>query len=229
MRPRAHGVRAIAALTALGCAALLAGCAPGHPDPRTSYTQVPTQAHTAPALSSLVNPAAPMGGGSDDAVAVTVFPVAALQASAGCGCSLEKGGSELFPQGTYVLVLKAEFTSAVNAGRFDAKGMTFDGSKFAGRPDLAVLDTADGPKAAKKAGLPWLPVGAYAGQTRWLLPVANGDSTASVAAAYFVPAGERELDLKVNVPGHGPLIVQAQVPFPLQQAASDPYSAGAGE
>lgn len=216
---------AAAVLAAAACAALLAGCAPTRPTPRTSYTRVPTATPTEPALSTLVNPSGVMGGNINGAVAASVYPVEVLKATAGCSCSLKGGGSELFPKGAYVLLLRVDLRSASDTEQLDAKGMTFDGTKYAGRPDLAVLDTRDGPEAAATAGLPWLPAGASSGTAQWALPTRNGAAeSVSVAAAYYVPAGERELDLKVAVPGHDTLTVQAAIPGPLQDAASAQYA-----
>lgn len=228
MRIRARAAAALGA--ALGCAALLAGCAPGAaPAPHTTYTQVPVQTPTQPPAASLVDPGTNLGGWTGDPMNVYVDAVTALRATAGCGCSLTRGGRELYPKGSYVIVLKAQLYSS-NAAALDAKGMTFQGTKYAGRADLAVLDTKDGPKAAAAAGLPWLPEGAWAGKAQWLLP--GGDNpppTAAVAAAYYVPAGAVELDLKVSVPGQEPLTVQVAIPEALQQAAAGRAAQGAGQ
>ena len=67
-------------------------------------------------------------------------------------------------------------------------GTTLKGTQFDGRPEPAVLDTADGPAAAKAAGLPWLPSGLFHDQERLDDPEREG---AVLRRRLLPPAGRR--------------------------------------
>jgi len=188
---------ALAAL--LPCVALV-GCVSTTPTRSTSFTAV-APAKPAP-TSTTAKDAMPAASGIVSSVWVDVYPGTTFKAKHGCRCTLPNSSSELFPEGTPVLLLKVTMTgkwipSQGNQDFQDVTGATLKDTQFDGRPEPAVLDTADGPAAAKSAGLPWLPSGLFHDQSTWTIPNEKGRS---FAAAYYVPAGVDQLELTVNIP-----------------------------
>jgi hypothetical protein len=109
---------------------------------------------------------------------------------------------ELFPVGTPVVLLKITLTgvwkpSQGTATTQDVTGLTMAGTKFDGRPEDAVLDAKDGPRAARTLGLPWLARGLFGTSQHWSIP---NDKPRSFAAAWYVPAGVDRLILTINIP-----------------------------
>ncbi|WP_370055970.1 hypothetical protein [Leifsonia sp. EB41] len=147
----------------------------------------------------------PIADGIVDTVWVEVFGGTTFTAKTGCKCTLPGTAAELFPASTPVLFLKVTLTgewkpSQGNQTTQDVTGTTLKGTQFDGRPEPAVLDTADGPAAAKAAGLPWLPGGLFHGKTDWTIQNNKGRS---FAAAFYLPAGVDRLVLTVDVPSEG--------------------------
>lgn len=209
-----------AAVTAVAAIGLLASCSASDPAPKKtshpSYTAVPTATPTP--VAQLINPEVPLGGGVNETVYANVFPVGVFRSTAGCGCTRTASSTqELFPKGTYAILLKVQLRSGSDANQLDAKGLSFKGTKFEGRPEFAVMDTKDGQKLAAAHGLPWLPEGAFAGKDHWMLPTRNATNSIDVAVAYYLPPGEKALDLVVDVPGHDALTVGLDLPPALQQ------------
>ena len=191
---------ALAAL--LPCLALV-GCVGTAAARNPSFTTV-TPADPAPKASSAQD-VMPAASGIVSSVWVDVYPGATFRAKHGCRCTLPNSPSELFPVGTPVLLLKVTLTgkwipSQGNQDFQDVTGTTLKGTQFDGRPEPAVLDTADGPTAAKTAGLLWLPSGLFHGQSRWRIP---NEKSRSFAAAYYVPPGVDQLELTVRIPSEG--------------------------
>lgn len=201
---------ALAAL--LPCVALV-GCVGTAPARNSSFTTV-TPANPTPTVTP-ARDVMPAASGIVSSVWVDVYLGAAFRAKHGCRCTLPKSPSELFPVGTPVLLLKVTLTgkwipSQGNQDFQDVTGATLKGTQFDGRPEPAVLDTADGPTAAKTAGLPWLPSGLFHGQSRWRIP---NEKSRSFAAAYYVPSGVDQLELTVRIPSEGKANVLT-VPLP---------------
>jgi hypothetical protein len=126
-----------------------------------------------------------------------------------------------------VLLLKVTMTgkwipSQGNQDFQDVTGASVTGAQFDGRPEPAVLAMADGPAAAKAAGLAWLLAGLFAGETTWAIPNEKGRS---FAVAYYLPRGVDQLELMVNVPSEGMANVLT-VPLP---ASAVEASNGKGE
>jgi hypothetical protein len=191
---------AIAAL--LPCLALV-GCVGQTPARDPSFTTVAPAKPTPTSTSA--QDAMPAASGIVSSVWVDVYPGTAVKAKHGCRCTLPNSASELFPVGTPVLLLKVTMTgkwipSQGNQDFQDVTGTTLKGTQFDGRPEPAVLDTADGPSAAKAAGLPWLPSGLFHGHPTWTI---RNEKSRSFAAAYYVPAGVDQLELAVNIPSEG--------------------------
>jgi hypothetical protein len=210
---------AVAAL--LLCLALV-GCVSTAPDRDPSFATV---APVAPTPSA--DPAMPIADGIVDTVWIQVFGGTTFTSKHGCKCTLLGTTAELFPAGAPVLFLKVTMTGVWkpaqgNQRTQDVTGTTLKGTQFDGRPEPAVLDTADGPVAAKAAGLPWLPNGLFHGRTDWRIPNNQGRS---FAAAYYLPPGVDRLRLTVNVPAEG----QPNVLFVTLPAAAVRASTGAGE
>ncbi|MEY9853082.1 hypothetical protein ABH923_002760 [Leifsonia sp. EB41] len=188
------------ALAALLPCLALAGCvSPAAPARDRSFTTV------APAATPTADPTMPIADGIVDTVWVEVFGGTTFTAKTGCKCTLPGTAAELFPASTPVLFLKVTLTgewkpSQGNQTTQDVTGTTLKGTQFDGRPEPAVLDTADGPAAAKAAGLPWLPGGLFHGKTDWTIQNNKGRS---FAAAFYLPAGVDRLVLTVDVPSEG--------------------------
>ena len=205
---------AVAAL--LPCLALV-GCVGQAPTRNPSFTTVapakptPTSAHDAmPAASGIVS-----------SVWVDVYPGTTVKAKHGCRCTLPNSPFELFPVGTPVLLLNVTLTgkwipSQGNQDFQDVTGTTLKGTQFDGRPEPAVLDTADGPAAAKAAGLPWLASGLFHGQATWTIP---NEKSRSFAAVYYVPAGVDQLELTVYIPSEGKANILT-VPLPASATSA---------
>lgn len=207
---------AIAAL--LSCLALI-GCATTVPAKNPSFTTVaPTKPTPTPAEA-----ATPAADGIVDTVYVQVFPGKTFKAKHGCLCTLPDATQELFPAGTPVIFVKFTLTgewkpSQGNQTYQDVTGTTLKGTQFDGRPEPAVLDTADGPTVAKTNGLAWLPSGLFRGQSIWTLP---NDKERSFAAAWYLPAGVDRLLLTMDVPSEGqPLRLTVPLPASATTAAN---------
>lgn len=188
------------ALTALLPCLALVGCAATAPTRNPSFTTVaPAKPTPTPTAAKDVMPAA---SGIVSSVWVDVYPGTPFKAKHGCKCTLPDSPQELFPVGTPVLLLKVTLTGKwiPSRGNQDFQvvtGTTLKGTQFDGRPEPAVLDTADGPAAAKAAGVSWLPSGLFHGQSGWTIPNEKGRS---FAAAYYLPPGVDQLELTVNIP-----------------------------
>lgn len=191
-------LKRLSALAALLSCLALVGCASALPSR-------PQAAATAPAATprpTAQPQATPLVSGIVDNIWVDVYPGTTFTSQSGCGCNLPGSKSVLFPAGTRVLLLKITLTgmwtpNQGNAKSQDVTGTTVAGTKFDGRPELAVLDSADGPAAAAQAGLPWLPTGLFAGHKDWTIP---NQRSRSFAAAWYLPSGVDQLELTVNVP-----------------------------
>lgn len=196
----------------------LAGCVSTTPDGNPAFTTVAPAAPTPTA-----HPATPIADGIVETVWIQVFGGTTFKAKHGCKCTLPNTTAELFPTGTPVLFLKITMTgewkpSQGNQTSQDVTGTNLKGSQFDGRPEPAVLDTADGPGAAKAAELPWLPSGLFHGQTNWTIPNNQGRS---FAAAYYLPPGVDRLQLTVNVPSEGqPNVLVVDLPEAAVRAST---------
>jgi 3-oxoacyl-[acyl-carrier protein] reductase len=204
----------IALATLLPCVALT-GCVATAPPPNPSFVTVAPAAPT-PTPSSTAVPAA---DGIVDTVYVQVFPGRIFKAKHGCRCTLPDSTQELFPAGTPVVFMKLTMTGEWKPSQGKqtyqvVTGTTLKGTQFDGRPEPAVLDTVDGPSAAKAAGLPWLPTGLFGTKTDWTIP---NDKDRSFAAAWYLPAGVDRLLLTVDVPSEGQPL---HLIVPLRSAAA---------
>ncbi|TDQ02262.1 MULTISPECIES: hypothetical protein [unclassified Leifsonia] len=197
----------------------LTGCAASAPAPKLSFTTVAPATPTATPSSD----ATPAADGIVDTVYVQVFPAKTFKAKHGCRCTLPDSNQELFPMGTPVIFVKFSMTgewkpSQGNQTYQDVTGATLKGTQFDGRPEPAVLDTADGPAAAKAAGLAWLPSGLFHGKSTWTIP---NDKERSFAAAWYLPPGVDRLLLTMNVPSEGqPLRLIVPLPTSATDAAN---------
>jgi len=212
----------LTALAALLPCLAIAGCTSATPNHDPSFTTVAPVAPTRTA-----NPTKPIADGIVDTVWIQVFGGTTFNAKHGCKCTLPNTTAELFPAGTPVLLLNVTMTgewkpSQGDQTTQDVTGTTLKGTRFDGRPEPAVLDTADGPAAAKAAGLPWLPTGLFHGQTDWTIP---NNQDRSFAVAYYLPPGVDRLQLTVQVPSEG----QPNVLFVTLPAAAVHVSTGSGE
>lgn len=189
------------ALAALLPCLALAGCAAAAPAKNPSFTAVaPAKATATP-----TNDVMPAASGIVSSVWVDVYPGAPFKAKHGCRCTLPDATQELFPRGTPVLLLTVTMTgkwipSQGNQDFQDVTGTSVAAAQFDGRPEPAVLAKADGPAAARAAGLAWLPAGLFAGQTTWAI---RNEKGCSFAVAYYLPRGVDQLELTVNVPSEG--------------------------
>ena len=165
----------------------------------------------------------PAASGIVSSVWVDVYPEATFKAKHGCRCTLPNSPSVLFPIGTPVVLIKVTLTgkwlpSQGNRDFQEVTGTSLKGTQFDGRPEPAILDTGDGPAAAKAAGLPWLPSGLFPGQSTWTIPNERGRS---FAAAYYLPPGVDQLVLTVNVPSESmPNVLTVPLPASVTQANS---------
>ncbi|MFF2050337.1 hypothetical protein ACFVU2_01930 [Leifsonia sp. NPDC058194] len=195
-------IKKLTALTALASCLTLVGCATAtKPAPQHGYSTV-APATSTPTASTDAMPAA---SGIVNTVWIDVYPISTFAAKHGCHCTLPDSTQELFPAGTPVVLIKVTLTgkwtpAQGNATTQDITGITLTGTKFDGRPEPAVLATADGPTAAKHAGLPWLPSGLFTNGATWSIP--NEKST-SFATAWYLPSGVDQLLLKVYIPSEG--------------------------
>lgn len=199
---------ALAAL--LPCLALV-GCAAEAPARNPSFTTV-APAKPTPTPSNEVTPAA---DGIVDTVYVQVFPGRTFKSTHGCRCALPDSSQELFPAGTPVVFMKITMTGEWKPSQGgqtyqDVTGTTLKGTQFDGRPEPAVLDSTDGPAAAKAVGLPWLPSGLFGKKSDWTIP---NDKERSFGAAWYLPAGVDRLVLTMDVPSEGQPL-QLVVPLP---------------
>jgi hypothetical protein len=203
----------------LPCLALV-GCVSTGPARNPSFTTV------APAIPTPTpsNAAVPAADGIVDTVYVQVFPGRTFKSKHGCRCTLPDSTQELFPAGTPVVFMKLTMTgewkpSQGNQTYQIVAGTTLKGTQFDGRPEPAVLDTVDGPAAAKATGLPWLPTGLFGSKTDWTVP---NDKERSFAAAWYLPTGVDRLLLTVDVPSEGqPLHLVVPLPNSAANASGE--------
>lgn len=207
-------VRKLIAIAALVPSLALAGCAAGAAAPQAQPEHPLATAASRPATEAPTHGPAPAAQGIVDTVLVDVYPGEVITATHGCGCTVPGGTAEQFPAGSPAILVKIALTGYWDLGQTvdyqNVTGTTVDGTKFDGRPDLAVLDTADGPAAAKNAGLPWLPAGLFAGKRAWHLR--NGHPRA-FAAVWYLPPGVDRLLLTVDVPSEA-FANELTVPLP---------------
>ena len=214
--------KTLIALAALFPCLALVGCvSTAAPARDRSFTTV------APVATPTADPTMPIADGIVDTVWVEVFGGTTFTSKTGCKCTLPGTTAELFPAGTPVLFLKITLTgewkpSQGNKTTQDVTGTTLKGTQFDGRPEPAVLDSTDGPGAAKAAGLPWLPSGLFHGRPDWTIQNNKGRS---FAAAFYLPPGVDRLALTVDVPSEG----QANVLFVTLPAAAVRASTVSGE
>jgi len=196
-------IKKLIAVAALALCLALAGCvASAHAQDQASKPLVtidpispsPTPSDIAPAATGIV-----------DTVLVDVYPGVTFKAAHGCGCTVPGSKQEMFPAGTPAVLVKITLTgkwkpSQGDQTTQDVTGLNLGNTKFDGRPERAVLDTADGPAAAAAAGLPWLPDGLFADHRDWTIP---NDQGRSFAAVWYLPPGVDRLLLTVDVPSEG--------------------------
>lgn len=194
-------IKKLLAMAALVPCLALVGCVGAAPTPQHSFrTVAPVSPSPSPEDSRK-----PAASGIVDTVWIDVYPGPTFRSKHGCRCTLPGSSEELFPAGTRVLLVKITLTGEWKPSQGtrtsqDVTGISLKGTKFDGRPEPAVLDTADGPAAAKGAGLSWLPRGLFRGKTDWTIP---NNRSRSFAAAWYVPSGVDRLLLTVNVPAEG--------------------------
>jgi hypothetical protein len=207
-----HGWVGIAAVI---LCVVLVGCTPsvarhGH---ASDLTQAP-QATSTPT----VDVTRLLADSADGKVWVRVYAQKAFHAAHGCGCTVSKtSDEELFPKGTPVMMLRISlsgiWSTANNSDTQDVTGLSLRGTKFDGRPELAVLDIADGKKAAQRVDLPWLAAGLFKGESAWEI---DNDVESSFVAAWYVPQGVDRLLLTVPVPTqaepNGPVTLTVNLP-----------------
>lgn len=195
-------IKKLTALAALASCLTLAGCAAATtPAPHHGYSTV---AQANPGLTATTD-AMPAASGIVNTVWIDVYPTTVFGAKHGCHCTLPDSTQELFPADSPVVLITITLTgkwtpAQGNATTQDITGITLTGTKFDGRPEPAVLDTADGPAAAKRVGLPWMPDGLFKNSATWSIP--NEKST-SFVTAWYLPAGVDQLLLKVYIPAEG--------------------------
>ncbi|NNC12835.1 hypothetical protein HII28_13220 [Planctomonas sp. JC2975] len=176
----------------------LAACTATGTTPRPTLTPVPVATHPSA-------PSRPIAEAIVKSVLVSIYPGNAFKASRGCGCTLKPDTEdELFPAGTPVVLLKITLTgiwgpSEGTATTQDVSDTTINKTKFEGRPELARLDTTDGPAAARALDLPWLPSGAFR-EAPWSI---QNDKPTAFAAAWYIPKGVDTIDVTVDVPSEG--------------------------
>jgi hypothetical protein len=191
------------ALAALGSTLALTGCvASAHAQAQASKPLVTIDPISPSPTATAVAPAAT---GIVDTVLVDVYPGTTFTSTHGCGCTVPGSKHEMFPAGTPAVLMKITLTgkwkpSQGDQTTQDVTGLNLGDTKFDGRPERAVLDTSDGPRAAAKAGLPWLPDGLFAGHRDWTIP---NDHGRSFAAVWYLPPGVDRLLLTVDVPSEG--------------------------
>lgn len=203
----------LSCLALTGCAA--ASAAPARPQSAATASPASpgrsTQPKVAPAASAIVS-----------SIWVDAYPGSTFTSTHGCGCTLPGAKQELFPAGTPVLLVKVTLTGMWTPAQHrattqDVRGTTLTGTKFDGRPEQAVLDTADGPSYAAQAGLPWLPAGLFSGH-HWTITNGHGRS---FAAAWYLPPGVDQLLLTVDIPAEGqPTALTVPLPPPAVQLSN---------
>lgn len=192
----------LTALAALASCLTLAGCATATTP--ASHHGYSTVAPATPAPTATRN-AMPAASGIVNTVWIDVYPTTTFAAKHGCHCTLPDSSQELFPAGSPVVLITITLTGKWtpvqgNATTQDITGITLTGTNFDGRPEPAVLDTADGPAVAKRADLPWMPGGLFTHGEAWSIP---NEKSASFVTAWYLPAGVDQLLLKVYIPAEG--------------------------
>jgi hypothetical protein len=170
-----------AASIALVASIFLSGCV-GAPPTELGPTLIPAP------MPSIVEAAEEelVGGGGGYDLTVNVYRFGTYTSTADSGFALPGQDQDLFPAGTGVIALRFVVIGYVPFGQADITGFTLQTSRFEGRPELAVLDQADGPAFAKTQGLPWLPGGLAS-------PLLENNVRNEFLAAWYVPPGATTL------------------------------------
>jgi hypothetical protein len=190
--------KTVVGIATVALCTVLAGCVPSTPHPTAQKHLI-----AVPTVTPAQKPATPLATGIVDTVLVNVYAQSVFTAKTGCACKVSKSSDEeMFPKGTPVVMLRITLTgkwkpSQGDSTTQDVTGMSLKGTKFDGRPENAVVDTSDGPSAAAKEHLPWLPAGLFAGKATWTIP---NDRVTPFVAAWYLPAGVDRLLLTVDVP-----------------------------
>ena len=113
--------------------------------------------------------------------------------------------AEAFPRGSRVMVIRLALDGFVPFGEVDVSGVSLANSRWEDSPELAVVDSNEGPKFARDAGVPWLPAGAFDDTSLWTLP---NHKIVNFVVAFYVPPAGYVLDLQLDVPSQKvPLIL----------------------
>ena len=198
MHRRILQASAVAALSTLALCACSATSPNAAGSSRGALTPVPVATSTA-------GPEHPLAEGMVKSVLVSVYPATVFRAEHGCSCSLKNDShEELFPAGSPIVLFKVTLTGIWGPAQGtsktqDVSGTTIARAQFEGRPDLAQLASTDGPPAAHRLHLPWLPSGAFH-DTTWTI---TNNKPVAFTVGWYVPAGVDTLDLSVNLPSEG--------------------------
>jgi hypothetical protein len=179
---------AVAALMLAGCSAI-----DSHqvPDESSPLTPIPIPTVVATQVDHKVDTTATLD------LLVDAYDVGGFRSATDSGYVVQGQTNDAFPRGTRVVAVRLVLDGFVPFGQTDVTGTSLANSHWDGLPDLAVIDVKEGPAFATKAGVPWMPVNAFAGSSSWLL---DNHKQVDFEVAFYVPPSGYLLDLQLDVP-----------------------------
>lgn len=190
---------AVAVAAALGVG--LTSCA------SSSEAQKPSASHSVipkPTPTS-TGPAQPADVASTSDLGIAVYDAGTYMTAQDSGYAAAGSSTDAYPIHSRVQMVRVSLDGSSPAGEVDVTGLTVKDSQWEGDPNLAVLDTKEGPTHARSLGLPWMAEGAFDSTSKWKL---TNHKLVNFLVAFYVPTSATVLHLVVDVPSQ-------QVPITL--------------
>lgn len=180
---------AIATVLSVG----LTSCASTTAAPRveTSRSAMPKPTPTSTRMAQ------PSDLASTSDVGVAVYDAGTYMTTKDSGYASDGSSSDAFPMHSRVQMVRVSLDGSSPAGEVNVSGLSVKDSRWEGEPDLAVLDTNEGPAHARSLGLPWTAEGAFSSTTEWKL---TNDKVVNFLLAFYVPTSATVLHLVVDIP-----------------------------
>jgi len=203
------GRKVAVAGVALAAVLLLGGCVPSTAaGPDTGFTRTPVPLPPVPTADPGSDTWVDRGASFD--VTASVAVIGSYVSTVDSGYSFRGQNTDAFPAGSRVIVVKIRLDGFVPFGQADVTGLNLDATKFDGRPELAVLDTNEGASFASDNQTAWLPEGIFGDSGKpWLL---GNHAPVEFAAAWYVPAGVTDLEIRLGIPAAADFPIPLRVP-----------------
>lgn len=164
-----------------------------------SDAQKPTASHsTIPkATPTSTGSAQPADLASTSDLGIAIYDAGTYLTGKDSGYAADGSSTDAFPMHSRVQMVRVSLDGSSPAGDVDVTGLTVKDSRWEGDPNLAVLDTNEGPAHARSLGLPWMAEGAFDSANKWKL---TNHKLVNFLLAFYVPTSGTVLHLVVDVP-----------------------------